>query len=123
VGALRPGGILVLLTGDTDAASWRLQGSRYWYCSLVEHESFFCRATLDRIGASCGLSKIACERISHIRASVPQAVTEALKNVAYVCAQWIGWLPGRRMRERVLDRRAPGWVSARDHMLCVMRRG
>ena len=41
---LKPGGIFLVFTGDSDAWSWRLQQSRYWYVSfLPEHISFYCR--------------------------------------------------------------------------------
>ena len=120
--ALKIGGILVILTGDTDARAWRWMGSRYWYCSLVEHVSFFCRETLSRIGEGTGMIPIECRTMSHIRASWGQRGSELMKNVAFCAAQRIGWLPGAGLRERVLYRRGPGWTSARDHLLSVMRR-
>lgn len=36
----RPGGLVVVSTGNADAWSWRLAGSRFWYCFLPEHISF-----------------------------------------------------------------------------------
>lgn len=36
----RPGGYVIVSTGNTDAWSWRLAGSRFWYCYLPEHISF-----------------------------------------------------------------------------------
>ena len=35
-----PGGYVVISTGNTDAWSWYLAGSRFWYCYLPEHISF-----------------------------------------------------------------------------------
>ena len=37
---LAPGGVLVLLTGNSSSFSWRMQGGMFWYCSLPEHVSF-----------------------------------------------------------------------------------
>ncbi len=37
---LEPGGSLIVGTGNSNAASWRLMGSDYWYCSTIEHISF-----------------------------------------------------------------------------------
>ena len=38
--AIKPGGIIIVSTGNTQALSWRLMGSRYWYCTFAEHISF-----------------------------------------------------------------------------------
>jgi len=35
-----PGGYVVISTGNSDAWSWYLAGSRFWYCYLPEHISF-----------------------------------------------------------------------------------
>ena len=35
-----PGGYVLISTGNTDAWSWYLAGSRFWYCYLPEHISF-----------------------------------------------------------------------------------
>ena len=39
--ALRPGGVLVISTGDADALPWRLYGTDYYYCRMAEHVCFF----------------------------------------------------------------------------------
>ena len=35
-----PQGYVIITTGNADAWSWRLAGSRFWYCYLPEHISF-----------------------------------------------------------------------------------
>jgi SAM-dependent methyltransferase len=35
-----PQGYVIISTGNPDAWSWRLAGSRFWYCYLPEHISF-----------------------------------------------------------------------------------
>ena len=37
---VRPGGMVIVSTGNTNAPSWRLMGSQYWYCAIAEHISF-----------------------------------------------------------------------------------
>jgi len=119
---LKPDGVLVLLTGDTDAPAWRWQGSRYWYCSMPEHVSFFCYDALERVASASGMASISQMRLSHIRATARQRLIEAGKNIAYGLAWRVGWLPSARWRAAMLHRRAPGWLAARDHLLHVMRR-
>jgi len=36
----KPGGCVIVSTGNTESWSWRLAGSRFWYCYLPEHISF-----------------------------------------------------------------------------------
>lgn len=36
----KPQGYVIITTGNPDAWSWRLAGSRFWYCYLPEHISF-----------------------------------------------------------------------------------
>lgn len=38
--ATAPGGVVVISTANANAWSWRLVGSRFWYCYLPEHISF-----------------------------------------------------------------------------------
>ena len=37
---VRPGGSVIVGTGNADAPTWRLMGSRYWYSWYPEHISF-----------------------------------------------------------------------------------
>ncbi|HYG31466.1 MAG TPA: methyltransferase domain-containing protein, partial [Methylophilaceae bacterium] len=42
------GGYVVISTGNSDAWSWYLAGSRFWYCYLPEHISFVSPAWFHR---------------------------------------------------------------------------
>jgi 2-polyprenyl-3-methyl-5-hydroxy-6-metoxy-1,4-benzoquinol methylase len=46
-----PGGYVVISTGNSDAWSWYLAGSRFWYCYLPEHISFVSPAWFRRNAA------------------------------------------------------------------------
>lgn len=37
---VRPGGLILISTGNAATPAWRLFGGRYWYCSFPEHISF-----------------------------------------------------------------------------------
>ena len=43
---VRPGGTLLISTGDADHWLWRLVGSRWWYCYFPEHVAFLSRRWL-----------------------------------------------------------------------------
>ncbi|HEY5884268.1 MAG TPA: class I SAM-dependent methyltransferase, partial [Pyrinomonadaceae bacterium] len=40
-GMLKPAGLLVIFTGNTEAWSWRFAGTNYWYSAMPEHVAFF----------------------------------------------------------------------------------
>lgn len=119
---LNPGGVLIAFTGTTDSPSFRLLGSRYWYASLPEHLVFYSRATIDHLASELGAPLAHYERTSHIRASMTRIPRDAIKNLAWkglLAASGLGLPP---LQRKIRERTAPGWLSARDHMLFVMRR-
>lgn len=52
---LAPGGLLLVSTGNLDAAAWRWAGARYWYCSFPEHISFASEPWARQVAPRCGL--------------------------------------------------------------------
>jgi len=108
--ALAPGGVLVALTGDTGAPSWRWHGTSYWYAALPEHQVFFSRATLEHLAREHGMTPAHFERTSHARYKTTRVVRDALR----------GSLWGLVRRARLTRGAAPGWLPARDHMLFAL---
>ncbi len=111
--ALAPGGVLVIGTADTASWPFRLQGGRHWYGALPEHVSFFDERSLRRFAADHGLETVEHRTLSHVRSHLYRRGRELAANLvdAGLCR-----LGARR------DRPAPGWLTAADHMLHVMRR-
>jgi len=62
---LRPGGWLLLGTGDSGAFTARLAGSRWTYLCFPEHLSFFNSYSLRKALAKAGFSNFRFERIHH----------------------------------------------------------
>lgn len=120
---LRPGGIFVASTGDTAAWTWRLQGSRYWYCSyLVEHVSFYCQRTMSVLAAQSGMHSIAHERMSHKREPLGVQFHQALKGVTHALGSRLGWLGIPPLRRKFSRRAGTVWIASHDHMIHVMDR-
>lgn len=117
---LTPGGIMLLQTGNSDAWPWRLEGSRHWYCSLPEHVSFFCERTLNLAAQHLGMRRIAHLRIRHRKTSIMLRLIETTKNLSYMLVCRMNGCGLRPLQTRVLHRRAPVWISARDHMIYVL---
>ncbi len=119
---LNTGGIFIGFTGTTDAPSFRLQGSRYWYASLPEHLVFYCKETIEHLAKKHNATVEHYERTSHIRASLTRIPRDTIRNLiwkgVYACkgfaiAPW---------RHKLNNNPPPGWLSANDHMLFVLRK-
>ena len=120
---LKPEGILVLTTGNTESWTWRLQQNRYWYCSYIpEHVSFYQRRTMLALAARSGLRSVEQIAISHKRAPLREQVTQAVKGIAFAGGVRLGWLGVPSLRRRFAERAGTNWIAARDHMIHVMRK-
>lgn len=111
--ALAPGGVLVIGTGDTGSWPFRLQGGRHWYAALPEHVSFFDERSLRHFASDHGLETVEHHALSHVRSHLYRRGRELAANLADAGLCRLG---ARRARP------APGWLTAADHMLHVMRR-
>lgn len=114
---LRPGGVLLIQTGDSAAWQWRLERNLHWYCSLPEHVSFYCAATFDFMAAQLGMERLYYRRIRQRRSTLVQRTIETSKNLGFMAANRLRGLRLRRLAQIFLCRRAPVWITARDHML------
>lgn len=119
---LRPGGIFVMLTGNTGSLAWRLQGSMYWYCSLPEHVSFFDRQSVDEIAKRSGMVCVAFRALRHKRLPVTRWVADVLKSTAYLAVRLTNGFGCIWLRRTIAGRRGPTLMTAKDHMLCVLRK-
>lgn len=127
--SLRPSGILVLSSGNSDAPSWRLMGARYWYSAISEHISFinpqWCRVAAPR-------AHLYIERLtpfSHCQAPLQRKILESVINLAYRAsprsAAWMrrrGFGAKDALRFPVLADHPPSWMSSHDHLMLFARR-
>ena len=119
---LAPGGIVLLLTGDSRALAWRLQGGLYWYCSLPEHVSFYSKGTLDWIGDSLGLRGIEYRRLCHKRLPRRQWYTDMAKSAAYIAGRRVRGFGIPSLRRLFVERRGPSIATAQDHLIYMYRK-
>lgn len=128
---VRPGGYIVVTTGNTEALSWRLMGSRYWYCHIAEHMSFINLSWAETIAPQLGLEIKYLRLFSHAEGknSFKQGVYEASANLLLRFAPKLFKL-FRRFGAGGIDlHRYPGlalappyWMTAKDHMLVVFKK-
>lgn len=129
---VRPGGFVVLTTGNTESRTWQLMGSRYWYCHIAEHMSFINPTWVKAVAPLLGLELVQLRLFSHsdTAASFKRRAYEASANLVLRFAPAL-FARLRRSGAGGIDlQRFPGlahappyWMSARDHMLVVLRKG
>ena len=127
----RPGGTVIISTGNTDALSWRLMGSRYLYCTIAEHISFINARWCHQAALRLGLQVCRIAKFSHGNATFPRRVSELVKNLFYLLfPRAAAWLRKKRLVGQVeasvdpsLQNHPPVWGSAKDHFMILFHKG
>jgi 2-polyprenyl-3-methyl-5-hydroxy-6-metoxy-1,4-benzoquinol methylase len=120
----REGGNIIFSTGNSDALTWRMLGSRYWYCTIGEHISFvnprWCEWAAERLGLQ--LEKVI--KFSHVQSSWKKKLGEAVKNLIYVASpkafsvlRKMGLGGDEFRKHEVMLLHPPTWMTARDHFI------
>lgn len=124
---VKPGGVLIVTTGDAHAWLWRIAGPRWWYCYYPEHLAFiserWIRGWLRRTGARADVAE--ARRFRYLRLSPARYVRQACLVSAYLASpRTYAW--AMRHLKRLLGR--PGGVEpsgiglSKDHLFLVIRK-
>jgi SAM-dependent methyltransferase len=70
---VRPGGAILISTGNSSTPVWRLFGGRYWYCSFPEHISFLSPEWVTAAAAELGLNVSVVRTFHHRQSESSQA--------------------------------------------------
>jgi SAM-dependent methyltransferase len=126
---LKPGGQVIVSTGNTSARSWRFLGSRYWYCWYPEHIVFINPAWAAGAAQKLGVSMIEATTFSYGGGGRLQRWGETIHNVIYkFFPRPLGWLrrrwSGKKGMRMLMERslQPPGWSTAKDHVLLRFRK-
>ncbi|MDB5321803.1 MAG: hypothetical protein JWN40_3434 [Phycisphaerales bacterium] len=121
---LRPGGVMVVETGNSAALAWRLTGPAYPYCGIVEHVGFFNERSLGVAGRRAGLELAHFQRSCHTRTPLWYYILSYPRAAVYLALRAL-----RRLRVPLpehLDVIAQGGFPAtfgdQDHFIAVLRR-
>ena len=132
VAATRPGGLIIISTGNTQAPSWRLMGSLYWYCTVAEHIVFICPQWCEHVARVCGVRVEQIEHFSHLgkdQRTIVRRLKELVRNLFFrmmpKCFAWLrsaGFGKTDVSSHPSLKYYPPGWMSAKDHFVAVLRK-
>lgn len=122
----KSGGTIILSTGNSDALSWKLEGSRYWYCTIGEHLAFINPKWCEVEGKRLGLEIKQVVKFSHTHSSLAKRVAELVKNLFFAITPK-GFALLRRMGMGGDEYRThsdmlmhpPTWLTAKDHFICI----
>lgn len=120
---LRPGGVIMIETGNTDHPQWKRYGKRYPYASLVEHVSLFNEKSIRTAGERADLSLVHFQPSAHHYVSPRYRVTGIAYRVTYKLLRawaWLGLPLPTRLR-RVARGPLPR-VTGGDHFIAVLQR-
>jgi 2-polyprenyl-3-methyl-5-hydroxy-6-metoxy-1,4-benzoquinol methylase len=117
-GHLKPQGLLIVTSGDSDAWLWRLTKARFWYCSFPEHISFIGRKWLAK------MAPVTCFTIIQIKRFNYQGRSQRVVKLVAAVVFWLSPAGYRRIR-RTFSRGndeipTPGNGATPDHLLCVL---
>ena len=122
----KDGGIIIISTGNYDSVSWRLLGSRYWYCTIGEHLSFISPQWCEWGGNQLGLELKQIVKFSHANSTNKQRINELIKNLLYAVSPYLfaclrrAGMGGDEYRcSKDMLEHPPSWMSAKDHVICV----
>ncbi len=122
---LRPGGVLLMTTGDAESALWNRLGSRWWYCGFGEHVAFISRGWLVHNLATLGADLEQCEPFNY------KSEGRALRVARWGAFMGALVLSGLRSLmsgavvandHRKVAKALPGIGLTRDHLFIVLRK-
>ncbi len=126
----RSGGAVIVASGNADAPSWRLMGSRYWYCTIPEHMAFVSETWCRNAGAHLGLELVTMERYCHERVRAPRHVVHELASnllyrffpgmFAFLRSAGVG--DKDASAHEALKHYPPTWTTARDHVVAIYKK-
>jgi len=129
VRAAKPGGLVIIASGNSDSIWFRLLRNRYWYVSIPEHLSFVGRSWFSSAAKDCDLILERVVEIAHRKGRLTRRVKELLTNLAWGISPPLlaatraakAMLMGKRRKwaEMLIP---PGWETGRNHLLVVGRR-
>lgn len=121
---LKPGGIIVIETGNTDAPAFERLGPRYTYAAIVEHVGFFNQSSIREAGRRAGLKVLEFHKTRHTNYPGFSPIKNRFVNMVYGILRVLRKLRvpmGERYRN-IAAGPVPRTLDLDDHFLAVLQR-
>jgi 2-polyprenyl-3-methyl-5-hydroxy-6-metoxy-1,4-benzoquinol methylase len=115
---LKPQGLLIVTSGDSEAWLWRLTKARFWYCSFPEHISFIGQKWLGKMATQTSFTIIQIKRFNYRGKS--QRIIKVVAAVVFWLSPAVYRLIRRTFSRGGNDVPTPGNGATRDHLFCVL---
>jgi SAM-dependent methyltransferase len=127
---LKPGGRLLISTGNADHWSWQLLGPRHWYLHTIQH---LCVGSKKYFSAYCQRHRLmleSCQHHSHRTSSICERLIQGIETLHWWSLRKTGLcgLPARviqrlpRFRYLLHKTASPFATGLADHILVVIRK-
>lgn len=126
---IRPGGIIIISTGNTDAWTWKLAQSQYYYCANPEHISFINTAWFEHQTNEEPFEIIEIKDFSHVaKWSIYEFLKQTLANFLYLSVPQLfikirlgRWIALNQSKKKVINH-PPVWNMSTDHFFVVLQK-
>lgn len=122
-------GLIIVSSGNTEAVTWKISRSRYWYCSIPEHISFINSAWCNFVADKLNLEIKHIERFSHIgKVGLIGKFLELTKNIIYLITPML-FRKLRKIKHRLYKNDTgnnydypPSWMTSKDHIVVIFKK-
>jgi SAM-dependent methyltransferase len=125
---LKPGGKLVIATGNGDASICRLDPAQFWYFRIIEHVCMLGRKPAEFLGSALSVTLTGWFECSHYDTSLRERAYQTLRHLAYrwiakaspAVKQLIRFVP--KVRHIANWKVAPAVTYQKDHVVVVFEK-
>jgi len=127
---VRANGFIIISSGNTEALSWKISGSRYWYCAIPEHISFINKFWCYFVAEELGLSIEYLKMYSHkSKSSSYRKILDFWKNIVYLISPKF-FTKLKKIKHVYFSMNyikksyynPPYWATSRDHFIVFFRK-
>jgi len=126
---LRRGGILIVGTGNADAAACRLDPGQFWYFRNVEHLCMLSRKSANVLEADLRLTLDGWRELSHYDMSLRARFVQRARHIVYwqfrrgapIAKQLLAQVPWLKRAKHWPV--APAYTCSKDHVIATFRKG
>ena len=126
---VKPGGYLLISSGNYDSMTFLMMRNQYWYCAIPEHISFISPKWLSYFESRLKFEIIRINFFSHHDGSLSLKIKELILNLINWISpslisqlRKIGFGKSKIINYLQFTGTPPYWITAKDHFLILLRK-